>query len=346
MLGVVLKPGHELALEEVPKPSLDGPGQMLVKVTTSAICGSDLHIKYGEIPVLPGTTIGHEFVGVVEEVSSDVRLFKPGDRVDVAAGLWCGCCPPCRRGQVQTCQVSGIWGGGMFKGRPLPGAQTEYVQVFNADMCAIPIPDNVSDEQAILVGDVFSTGYHAVVEAEVGTGDTLAIFGCGPIGLAAVASAGLFGLKKIFALDLLPNRLALAEELGAEPIDASDDGAVNQILAATGMHGVDAAIEAAGLPVSFNQAITSLRRGGTLSVVGLFPSPVELNLPVLGLSGVRIHMGLANLSYMSQLMELLATGRVDLSGLTTHTFPLSQAMEAYDLFENQKDKCIKVMLKP
>lgn len=346
MLGVVLKPGHELALEDVPKPSLDGPGQMLVKVTTSAICGSDLHIKYGEIPVLPGTTIGHEFVGVVEEVAPDVRLFKPGDRVDVAAGLWCGCCPSCRRGEVQTCQVSGIWGGGMFKGRPLPGAQTEYVQVFNADMCALPIPDNVSDEQAILVGDVFSTGYHAVVEAEVDTGDTLAVFGCGPIGLAAVASAGLFGLKKIFALDVLPNRLTLAEEFGAEPIDASDDGAVNKILAATGMQGVDAAIEAAGLTVSFNQALGTLRRGGTLSVVGLFPSPVELNLPVLGLSGVRIHMGLANLNYMSQLMDLLATGKVDLSGLTTHTFPLSQAMEAYDLFENQKDKCIKVMLKP
>lgn len=346
MLGVVLKPGHELALEEVPKPSLDGPGQILVKVTTSAICGSDLHIKYGEIPVLPGTTIGHEFVGVVEEVASDVRLFKPGDRVDVAAGIWCGCCPPCKRGEVQTCQVSGVWGGGMFKGRPLPGAQTEYVQVFNADMCAVPIPDNVSDEQAILVGDVFSTGYHAVVQAEVGPGDTLAVFGCGPIGLAAVASAGLFGLKRIFALDVLPNRLALAEELGAEPIDASDGGAVNKILAATGMHGVDAAIEAAGLPACFSQALTTLRRGGTLSVVGLFPSPVELNLPVLGLTGVRIHMGLGNLSHMSQLMDLLATGKVDLSGLTTHTFPLSQAMEAYDLFENQKDKCIKVMLKP
>ena len=346
MLGVVLKPGNELALEDVPKPGLDGPGQILVKVTTSAICGSDLHIKYGEIPVKPGTTIGHEFVGVVEEVAPDVRLFKPGDRVDVAAGLWCGCCPACKRGQVQNCQVAGVWGGGMFKGRPLPGAQAEYVLVFNAEMCAVPIPDNVSDEQAILVGDVFSTGYHAVVEAEVGTGHTLAVFGCGPIGLAAVASAGLFGLKRVFALDVLPNRLALAEKLGAEPIDASDGNAVNKILAATGMQGVDAAIEAAGLPISFKQALTSLRRGGTLSVVGLFATPTELNLPVLGLSGVRIHMGLANLSYMSQLMDLLAAGKVDLSALTTHSFPLAKAMEAYDLFENQKDKCIKVMLKP
>lgn len=164
MKAVMLKPEHKLALVEVPKPALDGPDQMLVKITTSAICGSDLHIKYGEIPIMPETVIGHEFVGVVEEISEGVNRFKPGDRVDVAAGLWCGCCSPCKHGQVQYCQVGGIWGGGFFKGRPLPGAQTEYVQVFNPDMCAVPVPDHVSDEQAILVGDVLSTGYHSVEE--------------------------------------------------------------------------------------------------------------------------------------------------------------------------------------
>jgi len=346
MQAVMLKPGHQLALEDVPKPGLDGPGQMLVKVTTSAICGSDLHIKYGEIPIAPGTVIGHEFVGVVEETAPDVRLFKPGDRVDVAAGIWCGCCPPCQRGETQTCQMGGVWGGGFFKGRQLSGAQTEYVQVPNADMCAVPIPDNVSDEQAILVGDVFSTGFHAVAEGGVRPGDTVAIFGCGPIGLAAVASAVLHGPSRIFAVDMLPNRLALAQELGAETIDATDGEAVNKILAATKMNGVDVAIEAVGQPASFNQALGTLRRGGSLSVVGLFPKSVELPLPMLGLYGVRISMGLANLSRMRQLMDLLATGKVDLSSLTTHSFPLSQAMEAYDLFENHKDKCIKVMLKP
>jgi alcohol dehydrogenase len=242
--------------------------------------------------------------------------------------------------------MGGVWGGGFFKGRPLSGAQTEYVQVFNAEMCAVPIPDNVSDEQAILVGDVFSTGFHAVKEGGVVPGDTVAIFGCGPIGLAAVASAALFGPSRVFALDLLPNRLAVAEQLGAEPIDASSGDTVTKILSATKMYGADVAIEAVGLPACFSQALGTLRRGGKLSVVGLFPSSVELPLPILGLYGVRISMGLANLSYMRQLMGLLDNGRVDLSSLVTHSFPLSEAMEAYDFFENHKDQCIKVVLKP
>lgn len=346
MQAVMLKPEHQLALEDVPKPAIDGPGQMLVKVSTTAICGSDLHIKYGEIPIVPGTVIGHEFVGVVEETAPDVRLFKPGDRVNVPACMWCGCCPSCQRGQVQYCETGGVWGGGFFQGRLLSGAQTEYVLVPSADLCAVPIPDNVSDEQAILVGDVLGTGYHAVVEGGVGPGDTVAVFGCGPVGLCAIASARLFSPARLFAIDVLPNRLALAESLGAEVIDASKVDPASDILGKTDMCGVDVAIEAVGMTATFNQGLGVLRRGGTLSVVGLFAEPVELGLPILGLSGVRISLGLGNLSHTSKLMSLTATGELDLSALTTHTFPLSQAMEAYELFEHHKDKCIKVMLKP
>ena len=346
MQAVMLKPGHQLALEEVPKPAIDGPGQMLVKVTTTAVCGSDLHIKNGEIPIMPGTVIGHEFVGVVEEAAPGVRLFKPGDRVDVPACLWCGCCSACRRGQVQYCEVGGVWGGGFYKGRPLSGAQTEYVLVPDADMCAVPIPDNVSDEQAILVGDVWGTGYHAVLEGGVGPGDTVAVFGCGPVGLCAIASAQLFSPARLLAIDVLPNRLALAEKLGAEVIDAGKVDATSHILGLTDMRGADVAIEAAGLTTTFHHGLGVLRRGGTLSIVGLFNEAASLSLPILGLSGVRISMGLGNLGHMRQLMSLLEQGRVDLSMLTTHTFELSRAMEAYELFEHHKDQCIKVMLKP
>ena len=346
MQAVMLKPEHQLALEDVPKPSIDGPGQILVKVTTTAICGSDLHIKHGEIPIMPGTVIGHEFVGVVEEAAPDVRLFKPGDRVDVPACMWCGSCPACQRGEVQYCETGGVWGGGFFKGRLMPGAQAEYVLVPGADMCALPIPDNVSDEQAILVGDVLGTGYHAVVEGEVGPGDTVAVFGCGPVGLCAIASAQLFSPARLFAIDVLPNRLALAESLGAEVIDAGKVDPASYILGQTDMCGVDVAIEAVGMTATFNQGLGSLRRGGTLSIVGLFAEPVQLGLPILGLAGVRISMGLGNLGHMRKLMSLVARGKLDLSCLTTHTFPLSQAMEAYELFEHHKDKCIKVMLKP
>lgn len=346
MQAVMLKPEHKLALEDVPKPAIDGPGQILVKVTTTAICGSDLHIKYGEIPIMPGTVIGHEFVGVVEEAAPDVRLFKPGDRVDVPACLWCGCCPACQRGQVQYCEVGGIWGGGFFQGRALSGAQTEYVLVPAADMCAVPIPDNVSDEQAIMVGDILGTGYHSVLEGGVGPGDVVAVFGCGPVGLCAIASAQLFSPARLFAIDMLPNRLALAEGYGAEVIDAGKVDAVSDILAKTEMAGCDVAIEAVGMTATFNQGLGVLRRGGTLSVVGLFSEPVQLGLPILGLSGARISVGLGNLGHMRRLMDLLASGRLDLSPLVTHSFPLSQAMEAYELFEHHKDKCIKVMLKP
>lgn len=346
MQAVMLKPEHQLALEDVPKPSLDGPGQILVKVTTTGICGSDLHIKYGEIPIMPGTVIGHEFVGVVEEAAPDVRLFKPGDRVNVPACLWCGCCPACLRGQVQYCEVGGIWGGGFFQGRALGGAQTEYVLVPNADMCAVPIPDNVSDEEAILVGDVMGTAYHAVLEGGVGPGDTVAVFGCGPVGLCALATAQLHSPGRVFAVDVLPNRLALAEQYGAEPIDARQVDVVSDILSKTDMAGVDVAIEAAGLTSCFQQGISMLRRGGTLSVVGLFAEQAELNLPILGLSGARISVGLGNLGHMRLLMSFLADGKLDLSPLTTHTYPLSQAMEAYELFEHSKEECIKVLLKP
>ncbi|MFH1138021.1 MAG: alcohol dehydrogenase catalytic domain-containing protein [Pseudomonadota bacterium] len=345
MKAVVLKPGRALALEDVPRPELQDPDDMIVKVTTAAICGSDIHIKYGEIPgISPGTTIGHEFVGLVDQAGPAATRFKPGDRVVVAAGIWCGYCPACRRGDIQNCANMGVFGGGMFRGRTLQGAQTEYVRVPNANMCAMHIPRHVPDEQAVLVGDVLSTGYHAAREGRIDTGDTVAVFGCGPIGLAAIISARLFGPRQVFAVDVFDNRLALAEKFGATPLHAKDNP-VDQILAATNLDGVDLAIEAVGVPEVFGQALGSIRRGGMVSVVGLFNGSYELPLRMLGLYGFRLSMGLANLSYMNQLMGLAAAGKVDLAPFCTHVFPLDEAMAAYDLFENRKDECMKVMLK-
>ncbi|MEW6261660.1 MAG: alcohol dehydrogenase catalytic domain-containing protein [Thermodesulfobacteriota bacterium] len=346
MKAVVLEPGHKLALKDMPEPKILEQDDIIVKVTTSAICGSDIHIKYGEIPIPPGTIIGHEFVGTVVEAGPAVTRFKKGDRVGVAAGIWCGYCPACRRGEIQNCLNGAVFGGGLFRGKTLEGAQAEYVRAPNADMCAIPVPKKVPDEQAILIGDVFSTGYHAAYEGRIKTGDTVAVFGCGPIGLAAVISAHLFGPRRVYAVDVLDNRLALAEKYGAVPIDARRDDAVSQIMAATDLEGVDVAIEAVGLVETFSQAINSIRRGGTVSVVGLFKGFYQMPLPILGLSGLKLSIGLANLSFMGQLMGMLAAGRLDLSAFCTHTFPLSEAMAAYDLFENHKDKCLKAMLKP
>ncbi|MFZ5500457.1 MAG: zinc-binding dehydrogenase, partial [Candidatus Micrarchaeota archaeon] len=226
------------------------------------------------------------------------------------------------------------------------GAQTSYVRVPFADVCLTPIPDSVPDEQAVFVGDVFSTGFYAASEGHIRPGDTVVIYGCGPIGLGALISAWQFGPKRVFSVDMLDNRLQLAREYGAEVLDAREGNIVERIREATDGLGADVAIEAIGNPVTFLQAVQSVRRGGKVSVVGLFPFPVELPIHELGFYSLKISMGLADVSHMSSLMGLVESGRVDLSKLATHAFALSDAMEAYNLFENHKDQCLKVLLKP
>jgi alcohol dehydrogenase len=347
MKAVVLQPDHQLAIEDVKEPQLTHPNDVIVNVTTAAICGSDIHTKHGMIPgVDPGTIIGHEFVGIVGETGTGVTRFKPGDRVAAPAGTWCGNCPACKSKEVQNCLYGRVWGGGEIFGKGLAGAQTSYVCVPNADVILSPIPSTVPDEQAIFVGDVFSTGYHAAAEGRIKTGDTVVVFGCGPIGLGALVAAWQFGPKQIFAVDMMDNRLALARHYGATPIHAEKDQVLEQIKAATNGLGADVAIEAVGNPNAFAQAIKSVRRGGKISVVGLFPNAVPLPIQELVYYGIQISMGLGNLSRMDKLMGLIETGRVDLRPLATHRFALEDALEAYDLFENHKDQCIKVLLTP
>lgn len=347
MRAVVLQAGNRFGLEDVPEPKIMKNDDVIVKVTTAAICGSDLHAKHGLIPGIPvGTVMGHEFVGEIAEKGADVSRFTVGDRVAVPAGCFCGHCPACRMGEVQYCTNGGVWGGGELFGPGLEGAQTSYVRVPFADVCLTPIPDSVPDEQAVFVGDVFSTGYYAASEGHIRAGDTVVIFGCGPIGLGALVSAWQFGPKQVLAVDMLDNRLALADSYGAKTLDGRQGNVVEQIREITGGLGADVAIEAIGNPVTFEQAVRSVRRGGTVSVVGLFPVPVEFPIHELGFYSIKISMGLASVAHMNRLMGLLESGRVDLSPFATHVFPLKDAMEAYDLFENNKDQCLKVLLKP
>lgn len=347
MKAVVLQPSHQFAVQEVEEPKLAAPGDVIVDVTTAAICGSDIHAKHGLIPgIPPGTIIGHEFVGIIAKTGTGVKRFKPGDRVAAPAGTWCGTCPACKRKEVQYCVQGGVWGGGEIFGKGLAGAQTSHVRVPNADVILTPIPPNVADEQAIFVGDVFSTGYHAAFEGRIETGDTVVIFGCGPIGLGALVAAWQFGPKRILAVDMMDNRLSLARHFGAAALHAGRDNVLDQIREATNGDGADVVIEAAGNPASFAQALKAVRRGGRVSVVGLFPNPVQLPIQELVYYGVQISMGLGNVSRMDRLMGLLQTGRVDLTPLATHRFALEDALQAYDLFENHKDQCIKVLLTP
>ena len=347
MKAVVLQPDHQFALEEVKEPQLAHPDDVIVKVTTSTICGSDVHAKHGVIPgIQPGTIIGHEFVGIIAEIGTGVERFKPGDRVAVPPATWCGACPACKRKDVQYCAYGGIWGAGDIFGKGLAGAQASYVRVPHADLILTAIPPNVADEHAVFVGDVFSTGYHAAFEGRIETGDTVVIFGCGPIGLGALVAAWQFGPRQIFAVDMLDNRLALAGHYGATAIHAGRDQVLEQIQAATDGQGADVVIEAAGSPDAFAQALKAVRRAGRVSVVGLFSDAVQLPIQELVYYGVQISMGLGNLTRVDKLMGLLETGRVDLTPLATHSFALEDALQAYDLFENHKDQCVKVLLKP
>jgi threonine dehydrogenase-like Zn-dependent dehydrogenase len=344
--AVVLQPNHEIAVEDVSEPRIEKGSDVLLKITKTAICGSDIHIKQGMLPVNPGTVMGHEFTGVVTEVGSDVTRFKPGDRVSAPPAVWCGTCPACKRGQAQYCDHLSIWGSGDILGKGLTGAQTEYVRMPNAELCLTLVPNHVPDEDAVFVGDVFGTGYHAAREGNIRPGDTVAVYGCGPIGLGAIAAGRQFGPSRILAVDLLSNRLDIAEKFGATIVRPAKGDASEEIMNMTEGRGVDVAIEAIGSPVTFEQALHSVRRGGSLSIVGLYAAPVEFPAQELSMHGIRLSMGLGDLTYGERLMSLVASGRVSLKEMATRTFPISEARAAYDLFENHKDECIKVLIEP
>lgn len=347
MKGVVLKENHRLALEEVPEPKIENDSDMIVKVTTTTICGSDIHIKHGVIPGIPvGMVIGHEFVGIVEQIGKAVTRFKPGERVAAPCAAWCGVCPECRRGYVTYCSQGGIWAGGPLFGPGLQGAQTGYIRAPYADVYMSHIPDNVPDDQAVFVGDIFSTGYQGALEGKISPGDNVVVFGCGPVGLSSIISAWQFGPKQVLAVDMLDFRLSIAKQYGATVIDAKQGDVLEKIKEATEGVGADIAIEAIGNIETFGHALKCVRRSGTVSVVGLFPSSMDLPLQELAFYGVRISMGLVHPNRMEQLLGLLDHGRIDLAPLATHSFPLNNALEAYDLFEHHPDQCVKVLLKP
>jgi len=348
MKAVVFKGNNRIAVEEVPDPRIEHSGDALIRVTTAAICGTDIHVKHGTLPgIAPGTVIGHEFVGVVEEVGRDVTRFKPGDRIDSPPALWCGICPACHEAVVQNCDMISMWGGGDFMSpMGLNGVHAELVRVPRADLVLTPIPESVPDDQAILVGDMFVTGYHCATEAQIRTGDTVVVSGCGPVGLCALLSAWQFGPKEVLAVDMYDNRLAVAEKYGAVPVDIRLGDPVEKVMERTGGRGAECVLEASGNSKAFLAATKMIKKWGSVSCVGLYPEPVELPIQDIIYRGMRLGMGLGNITPLPRLMQLVEYGRVDLSPIATHKFALADALEAYDLFENHKEQCLKVLLKP
>jgi threonine dehydrogenase-like Zn-dependent dehydrogenase len=319
---------------DVPKPAIKQPDEALVKVTLSAVCGSDLHILHGQTPVNPGAVLGHEFVGVVEEVGSEVKRFNRGDRVVPSFFTSCGVCPLCRKGWFSQCVNKATFGHGeQFGG--LGGGQSEYVTVPLADHSMELIPEGMTDEQAIFVGDILATGFFGAERAEIKPGDAVAVIGAGPVGLMATMSAQLFGSARVFVVDMVESRLELAAALGGIPINAKKVNPIEAIKEHTAGLGADSSVECVGLLSAVDTAIRTVRGGGTVSMVG-FPSDKTGEFPYARVwaKSLTFRAGWCNVqAYMRPLLDLIAAGRLKPDSIISHRMKLDQAEEAYRIFD-------------
>jgi alcohol dehydrogenase len=350
--AVVYHGPGEIRLEEVPEPVIQDPEDAIVRVTMSSICGSDLHVLHGLMPKMePGSVIGHEFTGVIDKVGSAVTRVKPGDRVVGPAAVWCGRCRACRRGLLSACEQGAIFGNGPLFG-DLQGAQADYVRVPFANSTLEPIPAGLSDERVIFAGDILPTAYSAVVGLAPGgrgvrPGDTVVVFGAGPVGLCAVACARLFDPARVVAVDMEPYRLSMASRLGADVvIDASEEDVRPAMKELTDGWGAEYVIEAVGRQESLNNAVAVASPGGAVSVVGVFQQPVSINAPRMLAKNVNLTIGMGDLGHIAELVSLIETGRLDLTPLVTHRMKLDEVLRAYEIFEKRIDGAIKILLTP
>src|SRR5437870_11167105 len=330
---------------DVPKPAVKESGDALLKVTLGAVCGSDLHILHGHTPMNVGAVLGHEFVGVVEDVGSEVKRFKPGDHVVSSFFTSCGHCALCRKGWFNQCVDKGTFGHGEYFG-DLGGGQAEYVVVPLADHSVEPIPAGMTDEQAIFVGDILATGFFGAERAEIRPGDVVAVVGAGPVGLMATMCAQLFGPSRTFVIDMVESRLEIAQELGGIPINAGETHPVQAIEKATGRAGADSSIECVGLLTAALTAIHRVPGGGTISSVGV-PSAAQVDFPYLRmwLKSLSFRAGSCNVQmYMRPLLDLIAAGRLHPEKIISHRMKLDQAEEAYRIFDAREET--KIVLTP
>ncbi len=345
MRATVLNGPRDVSLETVPDPVLPGPEGIVVTVERTAICGSDLHL-FHDVPTGSGIRLGHEAIGTVAEVGAHVRNVARGDRVLVSGVIGCGTCGPCLAGQPNICLNDKAAAFGTMS--DLPGGQAEAMAVPFADLFALRIPENVADEEAVLLTDILPTGYLGALRAAIRPGATVVVIGLGPVGIMALQCAGLFGPARILAVDQVPERLARAERLGAEPIDASSVPGAAQVMEATGGRGADSVIEAVGADVTVLDAVSCAAAGGTVSIVGVNLSlalPFPMGLVFLKSLTLRTIFAPVPGTWPA-LVPLVQAGRLQLSDTFTHRMPLSQVSEAYDLFDSRRDGVLKVLLLP
>ena len=341
MKAVVYKGKGKIALENRPVPKIQDDRDAIIKVTLTTICSSDIHIKHGAVPrAVPGTILGHEFVGRVVETGSAVKKINPGDRVSVNVETFCGECFFCKRGFVNNCTDPD---GGWALGCRIDGGQAEYVRIPFADNGLTVIPDHVSDEQALFNGDILSTGYWAAKIGEINPADTVAVIGAGPAGLCTMMCARLYTPARIIAIDTDEYRLNLSKEKGLADITLipGRDDPEKVIKELTDGRGADTVFEVAGGTDTFQTAWKIARPNAVVVVVAMYEEAQELPLPDMYGKNLVFKTGGVDGSYCREIMDLTACGKLDAGFLITHRCALNDIMNAYDIFENKKDHVIK-----
>lgn len=336
-------PGQR-ALENMPKPEIELPTDAIVKITKTTICGTDLHIMKGDVPaVTDGRILGHEGVGIVEQVGSSVSNFKAGDHVLISCISSCGRCASCKKGMYSHCEN----GGGWVLGVRIDGTQAEYVRIPFADNSLYAVPEGADEEALVMLSDILPTGFECgVLNGQVKPGDTVAIIGAGPIGLAILLTAQFYSPAEIIVVDTDENRLKVAKKLGAtQGINNGLGNASEKIMALTGGRGVDVAIEAIGIPESFDICQEIVAAGGHIANVGVHGKPVQLNLDVLWAQNITLTTRLVDTVTTPMLLKTVTSGRLQPKELITHHFTLDQLMQAYDTFGSaMQEHALKVMI--
>ncbi|HET8815485.1 MAG TPA: alcohol dehydrogenase catalytic domain-containing protein [Solirubrobacterales bacterium] len=344
MRAVTFQAPGEVRVEERPDPTIVAADDAVVQVEASGICGSDLHIYHGRVPVEPGFTIGHEFVGTVLEAGEDVEGVAVGDRVLGTFHTACATCASCLRGDYHRCRDGRTFGHGSHLG-DLQGAQAELLLVPRANLTLRRVPEGMSAEVALFAGDVMGTGYHAIAHAEMRAGDTVAVLGLGPVGLCAVQAALAGGAVQVFAIDTVSERLAMAERFGAKPLHLTEEEPKKAVRTATEGLGVDVVVDAVGDPGPLALAISLARDAGTVSGIGAYAGKGEVPLGLAWLKGLQLRLGLANvIAHLDRVLALMESGKLDPSPLVTHHMPLDQASEAYEIYDRRE--ALKIVLTP
>lgn len=351
MKAIVYHGPRDFRVDDVPDPKIQEAGDAVVRIERTAICGSDLHIYHGEPMPVAGFAMGHEFLGTIEDVGNDVRRFEPGQRVLVSCTIGCGLCSLCRDHLYSGCLTATALGPltNIF-GSPLhPGGQAEGARVPFADTNLLSIPDGLDDEQVLFLTDILPTGYMGADLAEVGPGDAVVVFGCGPVGTFAQHAALLRGAASVVAVDLDDGRLAKAAARGCRPLHPERESLREVVFELTGGRGADCAIEAVGKAALVQQGIDVVRPGGRVSVIGVIVGEnVELAFlqSVMG-KNITLRSGIVNPQhYYPELLALIRSGRLDPAEIITHRLPLSDGVRAYEIFDAHEEDVLKVVLAP